>query len=223
MAFIGYQNYGASNDQFAFIILKDLVAGTQINVTDRNYTGTAFAITGESIETWTADKNYSAGTVIQVGDDYTSSSYYNTVYVITGTSAVTHIGETGFFVSASGELIALTAKDQLFAYQGEITSPNILSGLNCGVTWNGGTTGSNCMLPSSLTDGDTALAFSSPATMGIYDCNLSGLASADVTTLRQAINNSANWTRSRYTSDLSTAWCGLVVGDVVTITPTPMP
>jgi hypothetical protein len=222
VAFVGYQNGGSPVDQFAFILLKDVVVGTQVEITDKNWTGSAF-ITSESIVTWTSDQNYSVGTVIQVGNDGSQTNYYNTVYVINGGTVVTHTGEPGFFVNTVGGLISITASDQLFAFQGDPTAPTFIAGINYARLWNGGSNGAQSMLPTALTDGSTALAFSSTTQMGIYDCANSGLVSADVATLRSAINNSANWTRASSTSDLTTSWCGLVVGDVVTLTPTPIP
>jgi len=221
VAFVGYAASGSSNDQFAFVLLKDVASGTQIEISDRNWTGTAFG-TGEGIVTWTADQAYTAGTVIQIGNDSSQTTYYNTVYTINGSTVNTITGNSTVMAITGGSgLIGLgSGGDQLFAFQGDPTSPSFLAGINTGAAWNGGTTGAQSDLPSGLSDTVNALAFSGTAqTFGFYDCAKSGLLSGDVTTLRAAINNAANWTQNSSTANLSTLWCGLVVGPVVTATP----
>lgn len=61
-----------ATDAFAFAVLKDIDAGTQIGFTDRDYAQTGFPITGESAYVWTASTALKAGTVITIQPDQAS-------------------------------------------------------------------------------------------------------------------------------------------------------
>ncbi|MGQ0697452.1 MAG: SdiA-regulated domain-containing protein [Panacagrimonas sp.] len=56
-------------DAFAFVILKAVVAGTQIAFTDKNYTAGSPFPANEAAFTWTADVAYAAGTIVTVATD----------------------------------------------------------------------------------------------------------------------------------------------------------
>src|SRR6266705_2940767 len=50
-------------DKFSFVILKNITTNTVINFTDNGFTADATARTGEGFLTFTAQTNYSAGSV----------------------------------------------------------------------------------------------------------------------------------------------------------------
>jgi hypothetical protein len=57
-------------DAFAFVLLRDVGAGTQIAFTDKDYSAGATAFpTNEAAFTWTADVDYPAGTIVTVNVD----------------------------------------------------------------------------------------------------------------------------------------------------------
>jgi hypothetical protein len=60
---------GDTPDAFAFILMLDIVAGTQIGFTDRDYDATQGFPANEAAFIWNADADYAAGTIvtIQVG------------------------------------------------------------------------------------------------------------------------------------------------------------
>lgn len=93
-----------STDAFAFAILKDVVAGTQIGFTDRDLTASGFPISGEAAYVWTASTNIAAGTVITIQPDQSG-----------GNNPLASLGSTqgkGGGLSQSAETI--------FAFQGSI-------------------------------------------------------------------------------------------------------
>ncbi len=145
IAIIGFQS--DTPDQFAFVTFVDILEGTQIKFTDNAWDGTALKTT-EGTVTWTAPtdvKDSPAGTVVVVtaGTPWTVTS---------GTGTVTTSGSPAFAVDG----------DQLIAYQGASTSPTLLYALST-TSWltEGTTTSNSTYLPTGLTDGTTAIAFSS--------------------------------------------------------------
>lgn len=141
VAVIGY-NF-KDPDQFSFIFLRDVDAGTVLNITDCGYDApTAGFRAGEGVVTYTVPAGgFNAGTIVTYPDD---------------AGFVTH-GVSGFFgLSVDG--------DQLLFYQGSFTSPAFIYGLN--VTgnddnkgWQQGAVDNNTSaLPPGLVDGNTALA-----------------------------------------------------------------
>jgi hypothetical protein len=97
---------GDATDAFSFAFLKNISAGTQIGLSDRNYSAsTAFAgITDESAMLWTADKNYPAGTIVTIQPD-----------AATGTNPVADKG------SAQGKGGGIsTTSETIYAFLGDI-------------------------------------------------------------------------------------------------------
>lgn len=96
-----------STDAFAFVLLKDVLVGTQIGFSDRNYSSsTGMPATGESAFMWTADTAYKAGTIVTIQPD-----------VSAGTNPTADKGSVqgaGGGIGASGETI--------YAFQGSIAS-----------------------------------------------------------------------------------------------------
>ncbi|MDD2882203.1 MAG: ExeM/NucH family extracellular endonuclease [Rhodoferax sp.] len=93
-----------TTDAFAFAILKDIVAGTQVGFTDRDHTASGFPVSGESAYVWTASTNLAAGTVVTIQPDQSS-----------GNNPIASVGST------QGKAGGLSASaETIFAFQGSI-------------------------------------------------------------------------------------------------------
>ncbi|MRT17745.1 HYR domain-containing protein [Vitellibacter sp. q18] len=138
VAFVGFNLDG--NDGFAFIILKDIIAGTNIKFTDCGVSNpntiSCVGAGGEGSATWYAPSAMMAGDIVTLPGSFLSGS----------------------ILSAVG--------DQLFAYQGTAASPNFITAIHCnvetGVTndtdWDGAnTSNSTTALPDQLTNGVNAI------------------------------------------------------------------
>jgi hypothetical protein len=68
IAFTGYLGFGASasTDEFSFVLLKDITAGTVINFTDNGWLSTNVFRTGETTVTWTSSTALVKGTEIKI-------------------------------------------------------------------------------------------------------------------------------------------------------------
>ena len=138
IAFVGFNLDG--NDGFAFILLKDIIAGTNIKFTDCGVSNpntiSCVGSGGEGSATWYASSAMNAGDIVTL---------------------------PGSFMSAS---VLSSIGDQLFAYQGTAASPNFITAIHSnvdpGVTtdgdWDGAnTSNSTTALPDQLTNGVNAI------------------------------------------------------------------
>lgn len=175
IAFIAYATDGT--DHFAFLLLKDVTTSTQIHFTDNSWLNGNSLCTNEQTCTWTVPNGgLSKGTIVEITDDTTANA-------------------NATFGTCSGSLGSLAAaSDQILAYQ---SGPAFIAGISSR-NWSdtcapvcSGNTGLTC-LPSSLTDGTTALSASDTVTdfdNGYYNGTLSGTRQQ----LLAAINNRNNW------------------------------
>ena len=116
IAIIAYQS--DDTDQFAFVLLKDVGSGTEINFTDRGWqSDQAFRLGNEGVLTWTADQDYPFGWVVSI---------------IGGTSPT---ASTGSIAKTGGSLQLAGGGDQLFAYQGLVDSPTLLYAMQMNSNW----------------------------------------------------------------------------------------
>ena len=73
IAIIGF-NFD-NNDEFSFVLLRDIESGTAINFTDKGWLSTNTFRSGEGTYTWTASSNLTAGTVLKItSTDLTGSN-----------------------------------------------------------------------------------------------------------------------------------------------------
>jgi len=153
-------------DDFAFVPLVDLGAGTTINFTDNGWLSTNSFRSGEGILTYTSTSVISSGTVI----GYTESS--------------------GNF-SSSGSFSLSASGDQIIAYQGTASSPTMIYGVNVegSAVWQADATSSNTSaLPLGLTNGMNCVAVIE------YDnVNYIGSVTAGKTAVLAAVSNKDNW------------------------------
>ncbi|MCY2974900.1 MAG: hypothetical protein NTW52_09580 [Planctomycetota bacterium] len=171
---------GTNPDQFSFVPLVDLAAGTEIKFTDNAWTGSALT-TNEGFVTFTVG----AGG-ITAGTKLVADLVVQTIPTVTP-SLGTISSTTGFGLNASGE--------NLFVFQKAFTSPQFVYGLTTSPAFltTGSTTTANSFLPSSLSEGTTAVqALGVPASVAnaaYNDAVIVGTASE----LRAAIGQRTNW------------------------------
>lgn len=173
IAFVGVNSDGS--DDFAFITLVDLEAGTEIRFTDSGWISTGSFRNSEGAVKYTAPSAISAGTVI-IGDASASGSDFTS-------DNDADVGNNGLNLSSSG--------DQILAFQGASSSPTFIAAINFdGSTWVADATSSNnSALPAGLTDATNAVSVPEADNM-IY----SGTTSGTEAELLAAINNASNWT-----------------------------
>ena len=201
LAFIGTNADGPTyaEDSFAFVLLKDIEAGTQVKFTDRGWNDGIgfFEYPGDSQFTWTSGIGRSVGDIIILyGDNLYPGSY-----------------------SVIG--------DQIFAYQGDDSSPTFIAGLHTNVTasstddnWDGAaTSNSTSALPDQLENGVNAIRFTTEYDNGQFSAiKAGGNNYSSVEELRSAINNINNWNFNDIASFDPVAEPGI---DFVVITNTP--
>lgn len=142
---------GDSPDSWAFVLLRNIDAGTTIMFTDEgwNPNSTAFQGSGESHLTWTAPAGgLYAGTVVTVDENSDTPNTFNTS---SGTTTIS--SGSSFSISSGG--------DQMLAYQGSYGSPTFIFAVQSNSkNWQTGNCLSNKQsgLPSGLTNGTTAVA-----------------------------------------------------------------
>ena len=167
LAVVGYIGNGTvvGNDQFSFILLRDISINTVIHFTDnawlRTNATTGSWRTGEGIVTWTSQSALATGTevTIEFGTSITTTSRFQGTNVTAGT-----VTGTALSFSANG--------DQVIAYQGAEASPAFITALHMNVytsqivgepttnatDWDGNySTVNSSGLPIGLTDGVNAM------------------------------------------------------------------
>jgi len=136
IAFVGFNLDGT--DSFAFILLKDIIAGTNIKFTDCgvNNPNTIICVGGDGTNTWYASAAMTAGTIVTVPGS--------------------------FFTTA----ILASIGDQILAFQGTIASPVFIAGIHsnveAGITndtdWDGAIVNNDeSALPNQLINGVNAI------------------------------------------------------------------
>jgi len=123
-------------DDFAFLLLVDIEAGTVIKFTDNGWLAAGGFRTGEGIQTYTASASINAGTVIVFSQ---------------------HPAD----FSASGSFALASTGDQLLAYQGPENSPVMIYALNiagAGIWQSDASNTNTSALPAGLLNGESAVA-----------------------------------------------------------------
>ena len=157
-------------DNFAFVALVDLNAGTEVKFTDNAWSGSSLA-TNEGTITWTASVTVSRGTVV---------TYDGTAFS-TGT--------------ASGTSLSLAVGgDAVIAYQGSGESPTFIYALaSNGWIIAGSTTSNTSYLPTGLVNGTTARDFDTEVDNNYFNVTP---VSGSKESILAAIGNADNWLRS---------------------------
>ncbi|PZU99309.1 MAG: hypothetical protein DCE90_01985 [Pseudanabaena sp.] len=167
---------GDNPDTFSFVLLKDIDAGTIINVTDNGWLASGGFRTGEGVLQYVSPSAQTVGTVINF---------------------VAGAANTGWTVS-SGSLALSTDGDSLTAFQGDLTSPILLAAVtNRRDAFDADATNSNTTaLPTGLTVGTNAIAVGLAAAEFDNSRYTGATTFASIAEARTALNTASNWTGS---------------------------
>lgn len=186
IAFVGVQGDG-SPERFAFVLLRDVEAGTEIHFTDNGWLASGAFRPNEGVLRWTAPADVAAGTV------------------------VTWSGNTGPWSAVSGSFALANTGDQVVAFQGTVAAPTaLLAAIQTDAdAWqsdaaDAGTSavpGVGSAALADLVEGTFSVAIGASATTENDNGAYGGPTSGDADALRAATNDAANWTVTRNTSD----------------------
>jgi hypothetical protein len=200
IAFTGYaSNYlTIAEDNFSFVLLRNMGTGTTINFTDNGWLSTNVLQSAEQTVTWTAPAGgLPGGTEIKISNLTATRAGGGPAGTVTG---------TGLSLNTSG--------DQILAYQGTAAAPTFISAIHMNVysiangdpvtttaaAWDGtANTTSSSALPTGLTTGVNAIWIGTQAVPASeFDNSRYGNCAGPgvlgpITALRAALNNQANW------------------------------
>ncbi|MBU0678629.1 MAG: hypothetical protein KJ626_10985 [Verrucomicrobia bacterium] len=179
IAIIGF-NYD-NPDDFTFVTLVDIAAGSEIKFTDDGWQKSHSFVGGEGVVTWTNAALVSAGTKV----------------TITNANSTDITADVGTAERTSGSFALASDGDGILAYQGPEAAPVFIYALNSeGNGWqNDATDANSSALPLGLKDGSTAIAVSE-SDNSVY--NMSTV-TATRSELLVAIGNPNNWSGSDVT------------------------
>jgi hypothetical protein len=161
-----------SPDQFAVILLTDLLADTVVYFTDNGWNDTGALNSSEGTIMWTVPAGgLPTGTIVIFNGDTWTVNYGS--------------------LTTSGSLNLSASGDQLLAYQGSSSSPTFIYALSTTPWVTTGTITSNTTyLPTGLTDGVSALDFSTEYDNQYY--NVTPITGTQ-TQILASIANESNW------------------------------
>lgn len=178
-------------DDFSFVLLVDIDAGTEIRFTDSGVLSDGSFRANEGAVKYTAPSALTAGTVINFVNNNVDFTADNDAGV----------GTSGFSLSSSG--------DQIIAFQGLSTNPTFLFALLTNSTeFQADATSSNTSaLPPALVVGTSAVAVGAGAgpTQEVDNAVYRGPVTGTPTELLAAISDASNWTGDNSALTLPTA------------------
>jgi hypothetical protein len=194
VAIVGYNSDDPSNDDFAFLLLTPISAGTIINFTDFGWAsgvdvtgfqtacGGAGAVTDGAVS-WTTGTALPCGTQVRI---LCRNNLAASVGTVTGLQATFNV--------STDYMNLVTGGDQVFAFQGTLASPTLITGLNMDGAWSAtlsqcAVTSSQSTLPAAL-NATNSLAITPEIDNATYNGTVTA---ASPTQLRTAIFNVANW------------------------------
>ncbi|MBS7787103.1 hypothetical protein KIH23_07315, partial [Flavobacterium sp. CYK-55] len=210
-AIVGFNS--ANPDKIAIILLKDISAGTVINITDNGFTAGATGRTGEGFLTYTAPAAQTAGTVLT----------WTNGQSITGTGWSSN-NPTNFALNGSG--------DQLFLFQGPTANWASQSGItlifggNFGTALSATSAAANTVQPTALT-GNNFLNLPTTTNANGYFAN-GNTAATNVTISDTAANvlaliaNSTKWFGTSGSASTFPTYNITLSGPKITVTGTPL-
>lgn len=200
---IAFTGYNSDNpDDFSFVLLKNVTAGTTISFTDRGWKAAGGFRSGESVMTITFNSARVAGEQFRV--PATIGVFLDFDGISAGPSAGANI-----LLSASG--------DQIFAFQGSEPTDNspaeqakFISALHMNGHWQADATDDQTSaLPPGLTNGVNALAISPQVDNARYNCSVTG---PTVAALRTALYQPSNWLTNDNIRFVLPAPCNFICG-----------
>ncbi len=180
---IAITGFNADNDdEFSFLLLRDIESGTAINFTDNGWQSSGNFRPGnlEGILTWVADTDLPCGTEINIlSNEATVEDTY-----ITSIGTITE-SEDGFALATNG--------DHILAYQGPATSPSFIFGIHfaSNSSWTNATNSNTSAVPAGLIDGTTAVYVGNFDNSN-YNCSVT----ADKSLILASITTPSNWNGS---------------------------
>lgn len=189
-------------DEFSFVLLTDVLNGTQINFTDFGWnipSDSFYTAVNEGVVTWTATSDLACGTEIIITD--MGSNVYSP------TSGIATETDLGFALAANG--------DQLFAYQGVLASPTLIAGIhfaNIG-GWTNAISTQTSGVPTSLTDGVNAVYLGNYDNNS-YDCSVT----TNTPYILAAANDVSNWNGTNAPGRPALSTCGFTCSPCATST-----
>lgn len=200
LAFVGYittddgVDGSSQDDEFSFILLKDITAGTVIRFTDfgwltsggfqtPNSCGPNTGAINDGIILWTATSTLTCGTQVTIQSKYTLTA---TSGIVTGVQATANTPTAYLSLAAGG--------DQIFAYQGTHAAPAFIAGISINKPWDASLaacffSSNSSVLPAALGAGSNNVAIIT-ALNAHYNCALNNALPAS---LVSAINTPSNW------------------------------
>ncbi|MDO6759878.1 hypothetical protein Q4566_06665 [Tamlana sp. 2_MG-2023] len=173
-------------DQFSFVLLTDVLSGTEIHFTDKNWlpTGGKFSTIGEGTVTWTATTDLPCGTAITITD--TGHITENTYSATIGNVIESELGFT--LNEASG--------DEISAFQGSEQTPTFLYAIHFGNTLGWADTDANVTanrsgVPAGLTNSVNAMNMGNFEN-GTFNCTTT----SNKTLILADVVQPSNWTRT---------------------------
>ncbi|MEP5339148.1 MAG: T9SS type A sorting domain-containing protein [Algibacter sp.] len=174
-------------DEFSFVLLRDVVSGTEINFTDKGWDNLGYFRTSgqEGVITWTTPSYLECGTEVVIADIGVASGgsaggpFSSTI----GTASETDLG----FAFAGGTDLS----DQLIVYQGTLLVPTLLYAVQFrGITgWTNATDTYTSGVPTGLTDGVNAVYYTGDNDNGSYNCTTT----SGSTLILSDVIDSSNW------------------------------
>jgi len=168
-------------DAIAFVLLKNVSGGTQIDFSDRDYHATnGFAgLTNEAAFRWTADQNYAAGTIVTIQTDTSGNP----------------VADKGTTLGAGG---GVGKSETYYAFQGG-TIDGLANG-TAGIISNAGTMLASLTLggvagaiPTELVTAGAALSFTIDPANQTNARYIGSLDASDIAALAARIKDAANW------------------------------
>ena len=204
---IAFTGYNSDNpDEFRFVLLKDINAGTQITFTDNGWLGTQNGFrAGENTITYEFCRPYSCG------DEFSATS---------GVAIQDDGGNEAAPIVSGSSLTLAVSGDQIFAYQGAAPTTggasNWIAAIQMNGAWDANAIDSETSAqPSAFTDGVNSISISPEVDNAKYDCSITTNSPAN---LAAAVNTASNWTTQGgiLTLDFCSFTCGSCVEPVLT-------
>lgn len=185
LAFIGYNS--DAPDEFTFVILREITAGTTISFTDMGWLAAGgFRTSAEGQISLIFDRNYNCGDIFYLTRPVSATNSWvafdennaiaGSVTEPLGPVSIPNLGTVG---------------DQLFAFQGALNAPTLLAGIHIASVWSANAIDNKSSAqPPALTGNNSSVNITTDIDNAIYNCAVtSGLP----VTLATAINTESNW------------------------------
>jgi arylsulfatase A-like enzyme len=201
IAIVGWK---AGKGKVAFMLLKDISATTKLSISNRTWSNSSNAFTGDysvdDIWTWSPGAAYTTGDIFILDDNGSVKQVLDNAEVVVGSTSHDYTGKTAessdgdFDFSVNGEGILIFQADP-FVLPTDANSTAWITGINTALGWGNGGGNTVSDLPTALTNGVNANDVGEKHDFGVYTGKLSGTPAQ----LRASINDVSNWSFSEDT------------------------